>query len=739
MKPAQRAVIGVLLATVAGAIAIVSWWLGADAPLAIATASSTPTDTGASHRSVPPAPLDRAITSSYADALTVRRAAQANDAPATPSYPAIAALVDEPPLADGIDVEVVTVDRLPVEGALVLWVDAEQVERDHLLDQLRSEQPLAAPRVRRFCTNEHGVTRVPRTLDSAYLFATATADRALAIVQATTDRPALLVLVPPLAIEARVVDEQQAPVAGVEIAIAELPDALITAPIRARTGADGIARLDDLDVRLVAPLEKALPEPLDAARYAELRRRGFYVSFPWLLPQKNAAHIELPPDPTIAPARIELTLAATNGLHLFLVRLDTSRLIKKARDGPVQIALELLATAATPLIAPLEAAFSFQLPISGDLDLGDVELTPPPLLCSGRVVDRTGEPVVGATVELRGIGWKVPLFDGKPPPLQRWSTVDENGAFALFGQAADPSLSLVARRNGLISTKLDAVVAGSTGLTLALAPGGGLEATFRTDGELSPRWFEARLRSGAAGAAPASDPRRPNKEGLLAWPLLGAGVYDFELRFTSIGADQPPLWSVPAITVAPLELTLDPRLQQIDADRLIATTRVRAFLPGGAPATVGELFVKPEARERSWRARLAAGSVLVPFMGEGTPMVLVASGFQAVLLAQIEGELDVKLEPAIAVTLVVRAAARLEAGFTPVRVAVTPVERHLRRLSLTTKASLEEGSATLALPALGRYSADVLLQKSGSTSASVNAAFEVKADGPRTIEITLEE
>jgi len=117
----------------------------------------------------------------------------------------------------------------------------------------------------------------------------------------------------------------------------------------------------------------------------------------------------------------------------------------------------------------------------GPHDVGDVVFSQGPLLCSGQVVNRAGEPVQGVRLRLMhqtaGGFWQTIHRQVYP--------VDEQAQFAIHGESPGEDLLLVARHPSYPDQEME-VRAGSQGVILVMEEGFRISGQARFDAEVNP-------------------------------------------------------------------------------------------------------------------------------------------------------------------------------------------------------------------------------------------------------------
>lgn len=280
----------------------------------------------------------------------------------------------------------------------------------------------------------------------------------------------------------------------------------------------------------------------------------------------------------------------------------------------------------------------------GHNELGDVVLQEQPVVVEGEVVDDRGAPVPGAAI----IVWQT-SGDSRwgAATLDDGSTLtDEEGHFEMRGHVAGEELLMHADKDGHRGA-LTSFRAGQRGLRYVLSRAGALEANVRLDEETSPRQLVVRLTNQSDGVTLGQVGSRVIREGVLRWPDLEAGTYDFELR--AVGAPDP-LVSWPSISVPPGETT---RLEEIDLRDRLRHLRLSFRNTAGEPVLNASVLVDPDGALDRPRAALttSVGEVEVVSANESVDVLVLAPGYRSTRRNGLREDTQIELEPGLAIEL----------------------------------------------------------------------------------------
>lgn len=325
---------------------------------------------------------------------------------------------------------------------------------------------------------------------------------------------------------------------------------------------------------------------------------------------------------------------------------------------------------------------------SGTIVMGDLVLAPPPLLASGRVVDGAGHPVALAEVQ-----FEVPVReDEDQDEVWYWREVnvpcksDDSGAFSARAFVDGAEVRLTAAREGLRGEPLEVPV-GSGGLALVLQGTGWVAGSLLLDPGVPANDVRVSLRreGGPAdeevawreGAEPGADGRFRIEDQLPGRYTLEVGLQRDE-----------SLVEIGGVEVVGGQGARDPRLEGIDLRGRLHVMRVTLVLPRPDPDLRGNLSYSPSGmsggmsgesggRER-WKWFRENPIVLVTPHAR-VDATLFAQGYRTEHLAELSGEREVRLRPALAVILALPSGVDLPAPPIYLKAALAPVDgdRHI--------------------------------------------------------------
>ncbi len=265
-------------------------------------------------------------------------------------------------------------------------------------------------------------------------------------------------------------------------------------------------------------------------------------------------------------------------------------------------------------------------------DLGKVKFLYPPLLASGKVVDRKGAPVSGATVYVHS-----PVQRGKRGrACVRKCLTLEDGSFTIHGFWFWDRMKVNASQPSEGGAGPLTLPPGAKGIVLTL-PGVGSVAGRALVGKPEflefpcVKFFLKRLVPGTKGWF-ASVRKKIEKDGSFHWTGLPPGLYEF---FVKVNGEPKERYSViSGIRVLPGRTTRVPRLQNLDLRGLFEEIRVLVQDEEGRPMKLAYI---PDWNVHSYSSDPGLLRILV---GKGKrPVALVkARGYQGKKVKLLPGE-----------------------------------------------------------------------------------------------------
>jgi hypothetical protein len=311
----------------------------------------------------------------------------------------------------------------------------------------------------------------------------------------------------------------------------------------------------------------------------------------------------------------------------------------------------------------------------GVQDLGTLQLSSGPLLCSGRLV-------LGSEPYLRRVWFAVDRQDpDAAQPAEGWQGVDDvgellrpDGTFALRGATAPGRLRLRIGADELLPTPPVEFAAGATNLVVQVAVGTPLTATalvppdlpwgllaiLRPEPLATVTSFAAATRASIGDAKDVEPSGQGDGRALLHWSALAAGRYTLELR---LWGDAQPLLAVSGIEVP--SAAPDPRLRDIDLRERIEVLTVRVVdADSGVVRGAGEVFVMPQDPAHEWFGHpLKDGAASFPVRTGPADLAVIADEYRPATVRGARGEVSVMPTPRPAVQLVFDDVPELPAGF----------------------------------------------------------------------------
>lgn len=286
--------------------------------------------------------------------------------------------------------------------------------------------------------------------------------------------------------------------------------------------------------------------------------------------------------------------------------------------------------------------------VTGRNDLGSLQLTSGPLVVSGWLTFDCGERRdVQLSVQVLG-----PAGDGWRTARDVRIVIGDDGAFSIHGAVGPGRLRLVFASRDCVPPAPVGFGLGQRDVRVEIACGYELATTCLLPDRYPSRELEVRLVpiAGAASGSDAprlSDPLRGTlqPDGELAswrWRSLPSGRFD--LTFGLHGAE--PLYTIDDVHVPPPPAG-DPRLVRVDLRTVLELLEVVVRDPDGEPIVGGALvFPMPQKDDALWRGTVTTAPVLqLPVDDAPLDLVVAAYGFRPNRLVQVQGRVEVTLEP----------------------------------------------------------------------------------------------
>ncbi len=331
----------------------------------------------------------------------------------------------------------------------------------------------------------------------------------------------------------------------------------------------------------------------------------------------------------------------------------------------------------------------------GSLDLGDVTLTPVPVVVSGVVLLPSGAPCESAALEIESFGRQERL-------VRRWRIQSAaDGVFEVLDWAQDISRLELSVRHSAGATILRRDLApGTSGVVLALEEGAALVGRVLVDDKDALARLTCELVT-AEGVVL----RVPVRESGLTPGRIWAGRYS--LRVMLAGHAEP------IATVEPVVLTDGSTTAPLELNPLDLRGRLRSI--GVEVTNEDGLPIEARVRYRSAGAE-AWTSLKQPFLqalklytpGAALELEVDSEGYRSAVLRGVTADVSIKLRPGYPVVVSLRNTPRLPPGG-GLRVDLDPLHGYG---SGTPRSDLA-GVARFALPATGEYRVKVALLGSG--------------------------
>jgi hypothetical protein len=192
----------------------------------------------------------------------------------------------------------------------------------------------------------------------------------------------------------------------------------------------------------------------------------------------------------------------------------------------------------------------------GRTDLGDLRLSPEPLIAEGKVIDASGRPVVNASVHVQAVkaGRYEATGDFEPVSFDGEETT-EDGRFAAYGSTSAAQMNVFLHHERLKAPPLQLPV-GTRGIEIVAQESGGIAGQVLVD----PGVQATGLTLGLLPNTPTTSKEKEiADDGHFQLNGLPPGTYTL-----SVMAYEDVLVEIPGIEVAPGEITQDPRLAALD-------------------------------------------------------------------------------------------------------------------------------------------------------------------------------
>ncbi|MCZ6599035.1 MAG: hypothetical protein O7B99_15465, partial [Planctomycetota bacterium] len=304
-------------------------------------------------------------------------------------------------------------------------------------------------------------------------------------------------------------------------------------------------------------------------------------------------------------------------------------------------------------IGSLGARTFLKLPLSaGEIPLGDVELSGSalPLLASGVVVERAGEPILWAGVN---VGYKKYWAEDR----FHWDWISglatqtaADGSFEIRGDVGPGEYGLYAGANGYMSSEMLAFSPGASDLRIVLEKESALEGSLVVDDGIPVSWLvvEAVSQEKAdSGWNRGRKKSRPRTSGRFRLDRLFSGMTDVTVR---LAWDPEPLATVTDVWVEEGEVARDPRLDGLDLTGSIRRIDLEVVDLDGKPVTLGYAAFRPalDGHEKRRVSLEPHGATILSRSG-ALDIEIVAHGYRTERLEGVTGDRKVVMRRGIPV------------------------------------------------------------------------------------------
>ncbi len=299
----------------------------------------------------------------------------------------------------------------------------------------------------------------------------------------------------------------------------------------------------------------------------------------------------------------------------------------------------------------------------GRTDMGELFLTPAPLIAEGRVIDASGRPVARAWVNAGTLASRDLDRELENEPYSGRGRTDERGGFALYGNTNVARMRIRLQHERLRAASLELPV-GSRGIEIVAQEGGGVVGRVLVDPAIPVGALQVILRPESAPTGTTMESPEALVGSIFSdhddanGGVAGDGRFRLErllpCSYTlSIEAGGDALVEIPGIEIVSGEINRDPRLQAIDLCGRLRAFTLELLSPSHALQLSGTVSYR-EARTRAPLRRLyfSQSPVLVVTPLAAIDVVVRARDCRIERLAALAERTEVRLRPALEVRLV---------------------------------------------------------------------------------------
>jgi hypothetical protein len=361
------------------------------------------------------------------------------------------------------------------------------------------------------------------------------------------------------------------------------------------------------------------------------------------------------------------------------------------------------------------------LPPARAREMGDLVLSPAPLVASGRVVDREGKGVAGASVQVEK-ALQAPGGTSAPAvwmllPI-RSAKCDASGAFVLRGDVEERTIRLSLGHEEELRAAPVVVRTGATGVELVALRTGGLAGRLLLDPGVQTETLRVHVHPDGLPEEPIDerwldgDKRERRREGIFEFEELLPGSYTLTVDLNGVRMTE-----IPGVAVESGQVARDPRVQEID---LRGQLHVFAFelVP---PAPMSELdasvdFTPRGESEPEGHAYFQGTKGQLATRFERVDATLRVSGYRSERLTDLGPRTEVRLRPGLAVRLVLPRGLSLPQP--PLALGATLGDPDGRSIRATARLFDENGELRCTVSDPGRFTVVWLLERNDSGNGS---------------------
>jgi hypothetical protein len=320
-----------------------------------------------------------------------------------------------------------------------------------------------------------------------------------------------------------------------------------------------------------------------------------------------------------------------------------------------------------------------------EVDLGNIQLRPLPLVVSGIVVDAAGEPVYWASVRTQEKAtWKAYPDDPECEVVVYWNPVNEymvqtdrEGRFEVRGRPRPGELAITANREGYLYTERLPIVPGQEGITLVLEKEGALAGNVILGEGIPVSWIAVEVEAHVgpsrvwwSGTETYTPNARLNADGSFHVGNLLPGPSKVLVRAWN---EDLPLVVVDDVVVVSGETNRDGRLQSLDLTGELRRIEVEVRGRIGDNPVEGHVAVLDETEAVPRHFALSNGRTSFVTRQPAVDLEVWCPGYRTARLETVRKSVKVELQEGIPVLFRLPPGIELPPAPAELRVDVTPI------------------------------------------------------------------